>query len=106
MEDTFKFFLISVIVSGSRQLPIHQNASSSIAFHLKNHSVPKLKFRKIPVENTSIIAHEIDKVRQQIQVAQLLKQTKKLLELILKIATMFWNAFSFSPYYYVFYFRW
>ena len=45
---------------------MHLNDSSSIAFHLKNNSIPKSKFRKIPVENTTIIAHEIDKLRQQI----------------------------------------
>ena len=40
--------------------------SSSIAFHLKNNSIPKSKFRKILVENTSIIVQEIDKLRLQI----------------------------------------
>ena len=48
----------------------------SIAFHLKNHSIPKSKFRKILVENTPIIAHEIDKLRLQILGAQHIK-TKK-----------------------------
>ena len=42
------------------------NNSSSIALHLKTHSIPKSKFRKILVENTSIIAHEINKQRPQI----------------------------------------
>ena len=41
---------------------MHLNDSSSIAFHLKNHSIPKSKFGKIIVENTIIIAHEIDKL--------------------------------------------
>ncbi len=59
------------------------------ALHLKTHSIPKSKFRKILVENTTIIAHEIDKLRLQIQ------QINKSIELILKIATMFWNACSF-----------
>ena len=42
------------------------NDSSSKALPLKTHSVPNSKFRKILVENTSIIAHEIDKLRLQI----------------------------------------
>ena len=42
------------------------NDSSSISFHLKNHSIPKSMFRKILVKNTTIIAHEIDRVRLQI----------------------------------------
>ena len=45
----------------SRRLTMHLNDSSSIAFHLKCHSIPKSKFRKILVENTTIIAHKIDK---------------------------------------------
>ena len=44
---------------------MHINDSSSIALHLKNHSIPKTKFRKILVENITIIAHEIDKLRLQ-----------------------------------------
>ena len=47
-------------------LQCNLNDSSSIAFHLKYHSIPKSKFRKILVENTTIIAHEIDKLRLQI----------------------------------------
>ena len=42
------------------------NDSSSISFHLKNHSIPNSEFRKILVENATIIAHEIDKFRLQI----------------------------------------
>ena len=38
------------------------NDSSSIALHLKSHSIRKSKFRKILVENTTIIAHENDKL--------------------------------------------
>ena len=56
---------------------MHLNDSSSIAFHLKNHSIPKSKFRKILVENTAIIAYEIDKLRLQILEALHIK-TKKL----------------------------
>ena len=55
---------------------MHLNDSNSIAFHLKNHSIPKSKFRKILVENTTIIAHEIDKLWLQILKAQHIK-TKK-----------------------------
>ena len=76
---------------------MHLNDSSSIAFHLKNHSIPKSKFRKILVENTTIIAHEIDKLRLQILEALHIKakKTLKLIDLILKIVTMFWNSFFF-----------
>ena len=69
------------------------NDSSSLALHLKTHSIPKSKFRKILVENTSVIAHRIDKLQLQIKEA-LQKKKLKSIELILKIATMFWNAFS------------
>ena len=55
---------------------MHLNDSSSIALHLKTHSIPKSKFRKILVENTTIIAHEIDKLRLQILEALHIK-TKK-----------------------------
>ena len=44
----------------SRWLAMHLNDSSSRVLHLKTHSIPKSKFRKILVENTTIIAHEID----------------------------------------------
>ena len=46
--------------SFSIRFTMHLNNSSSIGFNLKNHSIPKYKFRKILVENTTIIAHEID----------------------------------------------
>ena len=45
---------------------MHLNDSSSIALHLKTHSIPKCKFQKILVENTTIKAHEINKLRLQI----------------------------------------
>ena len=45
---------------------MHRNDSSSIALHLQPHSIPKSEFWKILVENTSIIAHEIYKLRLQI----------------------------------------
>ena len=47
-------------------LMIHLSDSSSIALHLKIHSIPKSKFRKILVENTTIIVHEINKLRLRI----------------------------------------
>ena len=68
------------------------NDFSSVPLHLKTHSIPKSKFWKILVENITIIAHEISKLRLQIQ--ETLHKIK-LIELILKIATMFWNVFSF-----------
>ena len=50
----------------SWRLTMYLNDSSSIAFHLKNHSIRKSKFRKILVENTTIMAHKTDKLRLQI----------------------------------------
>ena len=47
----------------SRWLTMHLNDSSSIALHLKTHSIPESKFGKILVENTTIIAHRINKLR-------------------------------------------
>ena len=61
----------------SRRLTMHFNDSSSIALHLKTHSIPKYKFRKILVENNTIIAHEINKLRLQILEALLIKTNKK-----------------------------
>ena len=52
---------------------MHLNDSSSIAFHLKNHSIPKSKFQKFLVENTTIRAHEIDKLQLQILETLLIK---------------------------------
>ena len=71
---------------------MHLNNSSSIAFYCKNDSIPKFKFQKIIVENTAMIAHEIDKLR--LQTIEALHKTKKKpkkksIELILKTATMF-----------------
>ena len=51
--------------------------SSSIALHLETHSIPKSKFRKILVENTTIIAYEIDKLRLQILEALHIKTKNK-----------------------------
>ena len=45
--------------------------------HFKTHSIPKCKFRKILVENTTIIAHEINKLRLQILEALLMKAKQK-----------------------------
>ena len=55
---------------------MHLHDSSSIALHLKSHSLPKSKFQKILIENTTIIAHEINKQQVQILEALLIK-TKK-----------------------------
>ena len=54
-------------------LTMHLNDSSSVVLHLKIHSIPKSKFRKIFVENSTIIAHEINKLRLQILQALLIK---------------------------------
>ena len=50
----------------SRRLTIHLIGSTYIALDLKTHSIPKSKFRKILVENTTIIAHEINNLRLKI----------------------------------------
>ena len=69
---------------------MHLNDSSSIALHLETHSIPKAKFQKILVEDITIIAHEIDKLRLQILEALHIKtKNLKSIELILKIAPMF-----------------
>ena len=81
----------------------------------KTHSIPKSKLRKILVENTTIIAREINKLWLQILEALQIKIIKKQesIELILKIARMFWNAFSFLVFlnnilysFIIFYSRW
>ena len=87
----------------SRRLIINLYDSSYIALHLKTHFVSKFKFRKILVENTTIIAHEINKLRLQILEALHVKTTTttttttttkiQSIELTLKIATIHWNAF-------------
>ena len=70
---------------------MHLNDSSSIALHVKTHSIPKSKSRKFLFENTTIITHEIDKLRLQILEAIYIymKQKLKSIELILKIVTIF-----------------
>ena len=60
----------------SRWLTMHLNDSSSIALHLKTHSISKSEFRKIFVENITIIAHKINKLQLQILEALHIK-TKK-----------------------------
>ena len=50
----------------SRRFTMYLNDYSSIALHLKTHSIPKSKFQKILVENTTIIALKINKLRVQI----------------------------------------
>ena len=46
----------------SKPLTKYLNDFSSIALHLKTHSIPKSKFQKILVENITIIAHKINKL--------------------------------------------
>ena len=48
------------ITTLSRRLTEHLNDSSSIARHFKSHSVPKFKIRKILVEDSTMMAHEIN----------------------------------------------
>ena len=60
----------------SRRRTMHLNDSSSIALHLKTHSIPKSKFQKILVENTTITAHKINKLQLKILKALHIK-TKK-----------------------------
>ena len=50
------------ITALSKQLIMHRNDSSFIALNLKTHSIPKYKFQKFLVENTTIIQHEINKL--------------------------------------------
>ena len=74
----------------SRRLKMHLNDSSSIALHLKIHYIPKSKFLKILVENSTIIAHENDKLRLQIlKVLHIKTKNLKSIRSILKIATLF-----------------
>ena len=61
----------------SRRLTMHPKNCSSIALHLKNHSLPKSKFRRVLVENTAMMAHEINKPRLKILEAVQIKRTKK-----------------------------
>ena len=75
----------------SRRLTMLLNDSSSIALHLKIHSIHKSKFRKILVANPTIRTHEINKLRLQILEALHKKLPKKLelIELTLKLAPIF-----------------
>ena len=60
---------------------MHLNDSSSIALRLKTYFIPKFKFRKILVENTTIIAYEINKLRLQILEALHIKTKQTLNQL-------------------------
>ena len=53
-------FLVSVLVLDDLQCTL-----MILALHHKTYSIPKSKFRKILVENTTIIAHKIGKVQLQ-----------------------------------------
>ena len=63
----------------SRPLTMHVNDSRSITLHHKTNSILRSKFRKFLVENTAIIAHEIDKLRQEILEAQHIKTKKRII---------------------------
>ena len=81
---------VGLTTTASRRLTMHLNDSRSIDLHLKTHSIPKSKFRKILIENTIIIAHEISKLRLQVLEALHIKtKNLKSIELVLKIATTF-----------------
>ena len=57
----------------SRSFTMRFNDSSSISLHYKTHPIPKSKYRKILFENTTMIAHEINKLQLQILEALHLK---------------------------------
>ena len=61
---------------------MHLNESSSIDVYLKNLSFPKSKFRKILVENFTIIAHEINKLQLQIREDPHIKTKKPIINKI------------------------
>ena len=75
--------------------------SSSIAIHLKTHSITKSKFREIPIENTTIIAYEINTLQLQILEALHIKNKLESIELILKIATSFEIPLVFLKIFYI-----
>ena len=76
--------------------PNKPNDSSSVAI---KPFCSEIKIRKILVENTTIIAHEINKLRLEIVETLHIPPQKNLdlIELTLKIATMLWN--TFRPYF-------
>ena len=59
-----------------RRPSMQHNDSSSLVLHLKIQSIPKSEFRKILVENTIKIAHEINKIR--LQILEALHKKKKI----------------------------
>ena len=72
-NNTYIGLTITTLLS---RLTMHLNDSSSIALLLKTHSIPKSKFRKILIENTTIITHEINKLRLHILEFLHMKKTK------------------------------
>ena len=70
---------------------MHLNDFCSKSLHFKSHSILKSKFRKFRVENTTIMAYKINKKRLQMIETIHIKRKKnlELIELSLKIATMF-----------------
>ena len=102
-ENNTYFGLTTTTLS---MLTMHLNDSSSIALPVKIHSITKSKFRKILVENTTIIEHEINKLRLQILETLYIKTKRKSTELILKIAAVFWNTFNFSCCFLIFHISW
>ena len=67
-----------------------------LPYILKPILFPNPNFEKFLLKNTTIIAHEINNLRLQIlEALHIRTKNVKSIELILKITTMFWNAFSF-----------
>ena len=69
-----------------------------MALYLKAHSISKSKskFQKILVANITILANEIEKLWLQIlEAIHIKRKNLESIELILKIATMIWNANSY-----------
>ena len=105
-----KACVVITTTTHSRRFTVHLNDSSSIALPLKTHSIPKSMFRIIPVENITIVAHVIYKLRQQILEAQRIKTKTKNNPKIIRINfknndtwKKFWNAFRIFFYYSVFF---
>ena len=61
-ETVYNVYVGLTTTTLSRWLTMHLNDSSSIALHLKTHSISKSGLQKILVENATIIAHKINKL--------------------------------------------
>ena len=70
-------YVVPTTTTLSRRLTMNFNDSSSIVLHLKTLSIPIYKFLKNLLENTTIVAPEINKLRLQILEALHIKNTQK-----------------------------